>query len=216
MSHESAPPPEQVTLQVEAIERETRAVQAALVAGHRYRLLLVVLLLLVAVVSVSAFFRLFQRFQEKEQLDALLKQAESRLTARSDLVTREVETLVNNAAPKVSAAFGERAKQDLPQFLQAAGVERDALVANLQAKLEPRLKAHYQKLLERQATLFAEEFPEIQDPKLREAMLAKAAATLPAGRVGQPGDLAAGYLFVIDNPFVTGAVIDIEGGALVN
>ncbi|WP_067065919.1 SDR family oxidoreductase [Roseateles chitosanitabidus] len=53
-------------------------------------------------------------------------------------------------------------------------------------------------------------------PQAREAMLAKAAATLPAGRVGQPGDLAAGYLFVIDNPFVTGAVIDIEGGALVN
>ncbi|ANH69811.1 SDR family oxidoreductase [Mitsuaria sp. 7] len=49
----------------------------------------------------------------------------------------------------------------------------------------------------------------------RDAMLAKAAATLPAGRAGRPQDLAAGYLFVIDNPFVTGAVIDIDGGALI-
>ncbi|MDH0865575.1 SDR family oxidoreductase [Mitsuaria sp. GD03876] len=52
-------------------------------------------------------------------------------------------------------------------------------------------------------------------PEARDAMLAKAAATLPAGRAGRPQDLAAGYLFVIDNPFVTGAVIDIDGGALI-
>ena len=52
-------------------------------------------------------------------------------------------------------------------------------------------------------------------PEAREAMLAKAASTLPAGRAGRAQDLAAGDLFVIDNPFVTGSVIDIEGGALI-
>ncbi|WP_416760173.1 SDR family oxidoreductase [Roseateles sp. So40a] len=52
-------------------------------------------------------------------------------------------------------------------------------------------------------------------PEAREAMLAKAAASLPAGRVGQPSDLAAGYLFAIDNAFMTGAVIDLDGGALI-
>ncbi len=52
-------------------------------------------------------------------------------------------------------------------------------------------------------------------PDSRELMLAKAATTLPAGRVGRPEDIAAGYLFAIDNPFVTGTVIDIEGGALI-
>lgn len=52
-------------------------------------------------------------------------------------------------------------------------------------------------------------------PEAREAMLAKAAATLPAGRVGRPSDLAAGYLFAIDNAFMTGAVIDLDGGALI-
>ncbi|WP_349359408.1 SDR family oxidoreductase [Stappia sp.] len=49
----------------------------------------------------------------------------------------------------------------------------------------------------------------------RKAMLARAAATLPAGAHGQPQDLAAAYLFAIDNPFVTGSVIDVEGGALI-
>ena len=52
-------------------------------------------------------------------------------------------------------------------------------------------------------------------PEARGAMLAKAAATLPAGRAGHPRELAAGYLFLIDNPFVTGAVIDIDGGSLI-
>ena len=50
----------------------------------------------------------------------------------------------------------------------------------------------------------------------RMAMLHNAAKSLPAGKVGCADDLAAGYLFAIDNPFVTGAVIDIDGGALLN
>jgi NAD(P)-dependent dehydrogenase (short-subunit alcohol dehydrogenase family) len=47
-------------------------------------------------------------------------------------------------------------------------------------------------------------------------MLAGAAETLPAKAWGRAEDVAQGYLFAIDNPFVTGSVIDIEGGALIN
>jgi NAD(P)-dependent dehydrogenase (short-subunit alcohol dehydrogenase family) len=50
----------------------------------------------------------------------------------------------------------------------------------------------------------------------RTAMLGRAAQLLPAGKIGAPEDLAQGYLFAIDNPFVTGAIIDIDGGALIN
>lgn len=50
----------------------------------------------------------------------------------------------------------------------------------------------------------------------RHAMLERAAASLPAGRYGRAQDVAMGYLSVIDNPFITGAVIDIDGGALIN
>ncbi|MDG5475438.1 SDR family oxidoreductase [Citrobacter freundii] len=50
----------------------------------------------------------------------------------------------------------------------------------------------------------------------RQQMLARTAENLPARRYGRAEDLAKGYLFVIDNPFVTGSVVDIEGGALVN
>ncbi|MBN7822269.1 SDR family oxidoreductase [Bowmanella yangjiangensis] len=50
----------------------------------------------------------------------------------------------------------------------------------------------------------------------RLAMLQRAANNLPVGRVGRPQDLAQGYLLAIDTPFMTGAVIDIDGGALIN
>lgn len=54
------------------------------------------------------------------------------------------------------------------------------------------------------------------DAAAREKMLAAAAETLPAKAWGRAENVAQGYLFAIDNPFVTGSVIDIEGGALIN
>lgn len=54
------------------------------------------------------------------------------------------------------------------------------------------------------------------DAEARTAMLERAAANLPARSYGQAEDVARGYLFAIDNKFVTGAVIDIDGGALIN
>jgi NAD(P)-dependent dehydrogenase (short-subunit alcohol dehydrogenase family) len=54
------------------------------------------------------------------------------------------------------------------------------------------------------------------DDQSRQAMLARASASLPAGRHGRAEDLAKAYLFAIDNAFVTGAVVDVDGGALIN
>jgi NAD(P)-dependent dehydrogenase (short-subunit alcohol dehydrogenase family) len=54
------------------------------------------------------------------------------------------------------------------------------------------------------------------DASAREKMLTAAAESLPAKAWGRAEDVAQGYLFAIDNPFVTGSVIDIEGGALIN
>lgn len=54
------------------------------------------------------------------------------------------------------------------------------------------------------------------DPKAREKMLQTAAENLPVKAYGRAEDIAKGYLFLLDNPFVTGTVIDIEGGALIN
>ncbi|AZE94614.1 Putative oxidoreductase [Pseudomonas orientalis] len=46
----------------------------------------------------------------------------------------------------------------------------------------------------------------------RLAMFAKVGGALPVGRVGQAQEVAAGYVLAMENDFMTGAVIDIDGG----
>lgn len=46
----------------------------------------------------------------------------------------------------------------------------------------------------------------------RLAMFAKAGGGLPVGRVGQAEEVAAGYVLAMENGFMTGALIDIDGG----
>lgn len=48
----------------------------------------------------------------------------------------------------------------------------------------------------------------------RQETLARVSAALPVKRVATPAELASAYLFVMTNPFVTGAVIDVDGGGL--
>ncbi|MEJ5280558.1 SDR family oxidoreductase [Pseudomonas sp. MYb541] len=48
----------------------------------------------------------------------------------------------------------------------------------------------------------------------RLAMFAKAGSALPVGRVGHAEEVAAGYVLAMENGFMTGAVIDIDGGGL--
>jgi NAD(P)-dependent dehydrogenase (short-subunit alcohol dehydrogenase family) len=54
------------------------------------------------------------------------------------------------------------------------------------------------------------EMPEAE----RKAMAAKAGSGLPVGRVGQTGDLAQAYWLLMTNGFMTGAVVDVDGGGL--
>jgi len=48
----------------------------------------------------------------------------------------------------------------------------------------------------------------------RKAMAARAGAGIPVGRVGQGSDLAQAYLMLMQNGFMTGSVVDVDGGGL--
>ncbi len=54
------------------------------------------------------------------------------------------------------------------------------------------------------------------DSSSREAMYENAKCHLPAGKVGEASDIAMAYVMVITNSYMTGSVIDVDGGALVN
>lgn len=47
----------------------------------------------------------------------------------------------------------------------------------------------------------------------REALFSATAEKLPAGRIGTAEDIAAAVLFSLSNPYLTGATLDIDGGA---
>ncbi|WP_343614654.1 SDR family oxidoreductase [Novosphingobium sp.] len=49
----------------------------------------------------------------------------------------------------------------------------------------------------------------------RDGMFERTAARLPAGRIGQPEDIASAILFVATNPFATGSTITVDGGGTI-
>jgi len=49
----------------------------------------------------------------------------------------------------------------------------------------------------------------------REEVAKRIAASLPIGRIGHPEDLAHAVLFLMTNPYTTGTVLQVDGGALV-
>ncbi|MCL1060222.1 SDR family oxidoreductase [Shewanella gelidimarina] len=54
------------------------------------------------------------------------------------------------------------------------------------------------------------------DTPSREAMYENAKRNLPAGKAGTAADIAMAYVMAISNPYMTGSIIDVDGGALVN
>ncbi|MGL1052226.1 SDR family oxidoreductase [Vibrio vulnificus] len=48
----------------------------------------------------------------------------------------------------------------------------------------------------------------------RDAMYQRTQSHLPVGKVGEASDIAMAYLFAIQNSYMTGTVIDVDGGAL--
>ena len=54
------------------------------------------------------------------------------------------------------------------------------------------------------------------EPKLRDAFLASATESFAIPRPGQPEEVASAILFLIENEFVTGTTVDVDGGALLS
>ena len=52
------------------------------------------------------------------------------------------------------------------------------------------------------------------DSAARNTIIARVSTTLPVGRIGRPEELARVYLMLMTNGFITGLVLDIDGGGL--
>lgn len=54
------------------------------------------------------------------------------------------------------------------------------------------------------------------DPASRESMYDNAKQNLPVGHVGSALDISMAYVMAVTNPYMTGSIIDVDGGALIN
>ncbi len=83
----------------------------------------------------------------------------------------------------------------------------DAMIPTLAVELRPhRVNAVSPGII---ATPWWDRVPD----DFRNDFFAQSAASAPAGRVGQPEDVALSIMFLIQNTFVTGSIIDCDGGA---
>ncbi|HMG63039.1 MAG TPA: SDR family oxidoreductase, partial [Streptosporangiaceae bacterium] len=48
----------------------------------------------------------------------------------------------------------------------------------------------------------------------RDRLYRDTAASIPAGRVGEVDDIAQAYLFCLTQPFATGSILTVDGGAV--
>jgi len=86
-----------------------------------------------------------------------------------------------------------------------AGVE--GLVRALAVELAPvRVNAISPGVVETEGWAF-------MDEAARQSFFANLATTLPARRIGAPADLADAALFALTNPYLTGEVLHVNGGA---
>ena len=113
---ESAPTPD-----LQRLASRVHGLETALYHARNARRLLTIATLILVCISGFAFYKLGDNFRKQENLEVLLKEAEARLNDRSDDYMREVQTLVNNASPKLTAAFYAQAKHDMPLYLEAIG-----------------------------------------------------------------------------------------------
>ncbi|MFA5517017.1 MAG: SDR family oxidoreductase [Desulfuromonadales bacterium] len=103
---------------------------------------------------------------------------------------------------------GVASQKPLPGFSSFAAVNGavNALCRALAVELAPvRVNAISPGIIETPAYAAME-------AEVRQEFFDRTAAALPAGRIGRPAEVAEAVLFLMRNGFVTGAVLDIDGG----
>ena len=156
--------------EIGAIEKEVATVKVVIRRASRRRLGLLVVALAIVGASIWMFYSLAMEFRSEENLDLLAEEARGRIDDSSDLALREVEKLRKTAEPILREAFMAQVKKDTPKYSAAVDKEREILMKNLESELDEKIRAHFQKSSEKYQAILREEFPELKDPELLDAM----------------------------------------------
>jgi hypothetical protein len=156
---------------IDALERETAALTAALALAQRVRFGITLLLVAFVGLTITVFYQRAKELGKQPYLDELRKVAEEKLEPRQKDLMREAKTLLDTAGPKFKDAFLDQASKDLPKYLQAAGMQRDALVNNLQDRLQAKVGKRFEDSMAKQEELLKAEFPQAENEKLHARMM---------------------------------------------
>jgi hypothetical protein len=156
---------------IEALERETAALTAALAHAQQVRLWITLALVAFIGLTITVFYRQGKLLTEEKNLEQLRELAEKSLNAHQDQFLAEAQKLFNRTHPKVTEAFYAQAKKDSPKYLQGIELQRDKFVANLQEHLTTKLANRFQKSLDQHEALLKQEFPVADNPQLHDRML---------------------------------------------
>jgi NAD(P)-dependent dehydrogenase (short-subunit alcohol dehydrogenase family) len=143
----------------------------------------------------------------KLDIPALKKPIEGKLLAQLQAAQAALATLSENGSITFVTAASARAAFPGTVGLAAINGALNAAAATLALELKPRrVNVVSPGIVD---TPIWERFPEEQ----RKNLLEREAQALPVGRIGRPEEVAQAILMLIGNSFMTGALIDCDGGA---
>jgi multidrug efflux pump subunit AcrB len=149
--------------QVEAILRESAALSAALAKARAVRRVLLLVVVVFVVVVSLVFWRLANTFFGDENKKTLLAAAQQRLEKNQEGYLKQVQTVVDRTHPKLTQAFFDQAKKDMPEYVRGFDKEKQQLASDLERELQPRLEKRYQEALKSHEKILKEEFPQATD-----------------------------------------------------
>lgn len=145
----------------------------------------------------------------KLDIQSLKKPIEGKLLAQLSAAQLALGTLAANGSITFVTAASARAAFPGTVGLAAINGALNAAAATLALELKPRrVNVVSPGIVE---TPIWSHFPEEQ----RRNLLDHEAQSLPVGRIGQPGEVAQAIVMLMTNGFMTGALIDCDGGARV-
>jgi NAD(P)-dependent dehydrogenase (short-subunit alcohol dehydrogenase family) len=139
-------------------------------------------------------------------LDELRRGFDGKFWPQVQCAQAALKTISPNGSIAFVGAISSRALQPGTSGLAAINAAIEAMVPILASELRPiRVNAVVPGVVD---TPWWSRMPEDAKHRLFEQLAQK----VPVGRVGRPEDIAAAILFVTSNTFVTGSIIDCDGG----
>lgn len=174
----TTPELDQLTIRLDELQRRTDALTTALEHARQTRRIVTIAFIAFVVISGWRFYALANTVTSKPYQDRLLVELQKSVATNQDILSKEAQRLVDGIQPVVTTAFSEQATKDMPLFMQVFDQERQALTLSLPTRMSERIEKHHHALLRRHEKLIQAEFPSVQNPAVRDRMMANACVAL--------------------------------------